>query len=57
MTTDVTTVPEASAVVQHLMDALSRADLDAVAALADPDIVVIEPESLPYGGASWAATS
>ncbi|HTK66483.1 MAG TPA: nuclear transport factor 2 family protein [Pseudonocardia sp.] len=40
----------AVAVVARLVDAVSRMDADALRAVLHPDVVVIEPEGLPYGG-------
>ncbi len=41
---------EATAAVRRFIDAVSTMDADAMAAVLHPDIVVIEPEGLPYGG-------
>lgn len=40
----------AVAVVGRFIEAVSRMDPDALAAVLHPDLVVIEPEVLPYGG-------
>ena len=40
----------ATAAVRRFIDAVSAMDIDAMAAVLHPDIVVIEPEGLPYGG-------
>lgn len=40
----------ATAVVGRFIDAVSVMDGEAMAAVLHPDIVVIEPESLPFGG-------
>ena len=39
-----------AAVVKEFLAAIASADLQAASALIDPDVVVIEPASLPYGG-------
>lgn len=40
----------ATVVVGRFIDAVSRMDPEALAAVLHPDLVVIEPEALPYGG-------
>lgn len=40
----------ATAVVGRFIDAVSAMDADAMATVLHPDLVVIEPEGLPYGG-------
>lgn len=42
--------PAATAVVGRFIDAVSAMDPDALAAVLHPDLVVIEPAGLPYGG-------
>jgi hypothetical protein len=37
-------------VLEALIAAMRRGDLDAAAALIHPDVMVSEPASLPYGG-------
>jgi ketosteroid isomerase-like protein len=39
-----------AAVVEAFLAAIASADLEAAGALMDPDVVVIEPATLPYGG-------
>lgn len=41
---------EAEAVVLGLIDAMSAGDIDGMLSRMAPDVVVMEPESLPYGG-------
>lgn len=41
---------EPAAGVRALFDAVLAGDVDTIAALLHPDLEVIEPESLPYGG-------
>jgi ketosteroid isomerase-like protein len=49
--TDIHAVPRTpAAVVRDLYDALTRGDVPGVLARLDPQVVVDEPNSLPYGG-------
>ncbi len=44
------TLDTAADVVGRVIDAVTAMDVDALKALVHPDVEVIEPEGLPYGG-------
>ena len=51
MSNEIETVTESAAdVVRGLYDALSKGDVPGVLARLDPDVIVDEPNQLPYGG-------
>lgn len=41
---------EAETIVRKLIDAVSAGDIDGMLSLLAPDLEVVEPASLPYGG-------
>ncbi len=42
--------PSAAVIFQNLQDAFRRGDIPAILAYLAPDFVIVEAESLPYGG-------
>lgn len=44
------TISRNAASVERMFEAIRAADLGALAPLLHPDVVCVEPESLPYGG-------